>query len=83
MLVGNKCDLPRTVNEKDIKSLIEQEDIKYFEVSALNGVNISLPFEFLAQQYHKNKNPKEPEPIQKIIRMNDLESTETKSNCNC
>ena len=51
ILVGNKVDLEenRKVGKEKIKKYIEKKEMKYFEVSAKEGINIDLIFKELAE----------------------------------
>jgi len=53
VLVGNKLDLPREVKDEDIKKLVAEHDIPYFEVSAKTGENIQETFEAMATLIYK------------------------------
>ena len=47
ILVGNKSDEERKVNSNDIEKVLKEHNIKYFEVSAKNNINISELFEYI------------------------------------
>jgi Ras-related protein Rab-1A len=49
MLVGNKCDLPRVVQESDIKPLTDEFNISYFETSAKTDAGVSTIFETITE----------------------------------
>lgn len=53
ILVGNKSDIKKSVvSHNDIDNFIESSelDIKYFEVSVKNGINVNLVFEELTKK---------------------------------
>lgn len=57
VLLGNKCDAePRVVQKSDGEKMAEELGIRYFEISAMMGTNISESFEFLAEEILKKKN---------------------------
>jgi len=54
VLVGNKLDLEREVKDEEIKKLVAEHNIPYFEVSAKTGENIQSTFEAMATMIYKN-----------------------------
>jgi GTPase SAR1 family protein len=47
VLIGNKCDMAqqREVSDEQIKEFLKAYQIeKYYETSALNGINVEKPF---------------------------------------
>lgn len=56
VLLGNKCDAdPREIYESDGIELGKELGIQYFESSAMNNINISESFNFLAKQILSKK----------------------------
>ena len=56
VLLGNKCDADlRDVSENDGIELGKELGIQYFESSAMNNINISESFDFLAKQILSKK----------------------------
>ena len=56
VLLGNKCDAePRDVSENDGIELGKELGIQYFESSAMNNINISESFNYLAKQILSKK----------------------------
>ena len=56
VLLGNKCDSdPRDVYENDGIELGKELGIQYFESSAMNNINISESFNYLAKQILSKK----------------------------
>lgn len=56
VLLGNKCDAdPRDVYENDGIELGKELGIQYFESSAMNNINISESFNYLAKQILSKK----------------------------
>lgn len=47
ILVGNKVDLERKVNLKDVEQFATEKQIPFFEISAKTGINVQLIFEDL------------------------------------
>ncbi len=50
VIVGNKTDLPRKINEDIIKKKIMELGVEYFETSAKLDENVDKVFEFLSVQ---------------------------------
>lgn len=48
ILVGNKCDLTRSVQRETAEALVKRYDLPYFEVSAKTGANVTESFSALA-----------------------------------
>ena len=44
VLVGNKVDLPRGVNQDEVRKWADSHGIVYFSSSAKQGINIDEPF---------------------------------------
>ena len=61
ILVGNKIDLKdkRTVDKEIIEAFAEKKDMKYFESSAKEGINIDELFRELAELILKDKTEEE------------------------
>ena len=56
VLLGNKCDAdPRDVSQNDGIELGKELGIQYFESSAMNNINISESFNYLAKQILSKK----------------------------
>lgn len=69
MLVGNKCDLEkqREVKREEALKLAEENDLVYFETSALSGENVNKVFYELTKSiYEKNRIVTLPEAKKKI-----------------
>lgn len=69
MLVGNKCDLEkqREVKREEALKLAEENDLVYFETSALSGENVNKVFyELIKSIYEKNRIVTLPEAKKKI-----------------
>jgi small GTP-binding protein len=49
ILVGNKCDLERTVTREEAHALADQFQLKYFETSAKESTNVDAAFQELAE----------------------------------
>ena len=81
IIVGNKIDKPkRVVNKDEAENYCNQLGIKYFETSALTGVNIFIIFQTIAFQI---LNSDEIELIRekKIIKINDFNEKVEKVSC--
>ena len=81
IIVGNKIDKPkRVVNKDEAENYCNQLGIKYFETSALTGVNIFIIFQTIAFQI---LNSDEIELIgeKKIIKINDFSEKVEKVSC--
>lgn len=50
ILVGNKNDLVRKVSKKDAEKLAIDNDLHYFEVSALNNTSLDDIFDYISTQ---------------------------------
>lgn len=61
LIIGNKCDLEeeRKVSQETLKKFCEKKNIKSFETSAKNNINVSETFETLAELILENKNEEE------------------------
>jgi len=51
VLVGNKCDLARSVTTEEAMKLAKKLDLPYFETSAATGTNVNLVFQDLVKRY--------------------------------
>ena len=82
IIVGNKIDKPkRVVNKDEAENYCNQLGIKYFETSALTGVNIFIIFQTIAFQI-LNSDEIELFREKKIIKINDFnEKVEKESSC--
>lgn len=47
VLVGSKCELNHEVSQDQITELFHEYNISYFECSAKENMNVSLPFEYI------------------------------------
>ena len=74
MLIGNKIDLEnkRKIDNETIKKFAEKKEMKYFEASAKEGINIDNIFRELAELilFNKSKEENEEEIIRKRNREN-------------
>ena len=61
ILVGNKCDMEkeRKIKKEDGKSFAKKKQIKFFEVSAKEGTNVSEVFQSLVKDILKSYSPTE------------------------
>ena len=50
ILLGNKCDKERAIKESDIKALVKESNMQYFETSAKENINIDEAFTYLAKE---------------------------------
>ncbi len=50
ILLGNKCDKERSIKDSDLKSLLKESNLKYFETSAKENINIDEAFMHLAKE---------------------------------
>ncbi len=82
IIVGNKIDKPkRVVNKDEAENYCNQLVFKYFETSALTGVNIFIIFQTIAFQI-LNSDEIELFREKKIIKINDFnEKVEKESSC--
>ena len=82
IIVGNKIDKPkRVVNKDEAENYCNQLGFKYFETSALTGVNIFIIFQTIAFQI-LNADEIEVFREKKIIKINDFnEKVEKESSC--
>lgn len=53
VLLGNKSDLVHKISDEDISQIVSKYNTKYFEVSALNDININDAFQYLANEVAK------------------------------
>ena len=74
MLIGNKIDLEnkRKIDNETIKKFAEKKEMKYFEASAKEGINIDNIFRELAELilFNKSKEENEEETIRNRNREN-------------
>ena len=81
IIVGNKIDKPkRVVNKDEAENYCNQLGIKYFETSALTGVNIFIIFQTIAFQI-LNSDKIELIREKKIIKINDFSEKVEKVSC--
>ena len=60
VLLGNKCDLEdRAVTKEEGEALAQEYDLKYFETSAQNNINIKESFNYLSENVISFKKPNE------------------------
>lgn len=58
VLIGNKVDLPRAVNQEEVKKWADSHNITYYSSSAKQGINIEEPFlELVGLNIDKMKEP--------------------------
>jgi Ras-related protein Rab-8A len=51
VLIGNKCDRPdKKISAEQGQALASELNIKFFEASAKNNINVSETFHFIAKQ---------------------------------
>jgi len=50
VLVGNKCDLGKTIQEDEIRRICGKYHMKYFEVSAKTNKNVNELYKFIKKQ---------------------------------
>jgi small GTP-binding protein len=62
ILVGMKSDKSHEVNEDEINKISEELNLKYFETSALKGINVSAPFEYIIHEL-KHRNVSDPREV--------------------
>lgn len=62
VLVRNKCDLEREVEQSTARNWAKKKGMKYFEVSARHGDGLNFLFEHILELWiaynRKNKSPK-------------------------
>ena len=81
IIVGNKIDKPkRVVNKDEAENYCSQLGFKYFETSALTGVNIFIIFQTIAFQI-LNSDKIELIREKKIIKINDFSEKVEKVSC--
>ena len=51
VLVGSKCELNHEVSQDKIRDLLNVYNIKYFECSAKENINVSSPFDYIIDNY--------------------------------
>lgn len=44
VLIGNKRDLPRGVNQEQVKNWAESRNVTYYSALAMQGTNVLEPF---------------------------------------
>ena len=87
VVLGNKCDSDiKEIKKEEIDEFIEKKNLKYFETSAKEGINIDECFNYIMEklitQYkNKNKHSQNP-PVQKINLEKDIASKEINNNEN-
>ena len=52
-LIGNKCDLASNVNEASINEVANNNDMKYFQTSAKDKININKVFEEMGEKLYE------------------------------
>lgn len=86
-LIGNKIDLPRTVNREDAENLAKEYNIRYFEVCCKDGTNISEAFEVFSTDVFKRiktEGTKNTTPPPKEVTLKDEpQSTPKEKGCKC
>ena len=53
-LIGNKCDLDSNVNEASINEVANKNDMKYFQTSAKDKININNVFEEMGEELYED-----------------------------
>ena len=56
LLIGNKCDCERKVNEEDAKKFADEHGLKYIETSAKLDINIKKAIATILEEIIKSKN---------------------------
>ena len=60
VLVGNKCDVEnREIKTSEGEALAKEFNLKYFETSALNNLNVEETFNYLSQEVIRIKDYKD------------------------
>ncbi|KAK8847889.1 hypothetical protein M9Y10_018927 [Tritrichomonas musculus] len=62
VLIGNKCDIERSVSSGEAKVFAYDRNIAYYDTSAKDGTNIEEVFLYMAKNCKTNKPVKEPVP---------------------
>jgi small GTP-binding protein len=83
VLVGNKCDVDnRSVSIEEGKELAAEFNIKYFETSALNNINVEDTFNYLAKEILRIKDVKDESGGDKeVISLRKRSSTKSEKKC--
>lgn len=55
LLIWNKCDLERDVEIEEAEELADSHNIRYFETSAKNNINVNEAFNFLVSESLTNR----------------------------
>lgn len=62
VLIGNKCDIERSVSSDEAKVFAYDRNIAYYDTSAKDGTNIEEVFLYMAKNCKTNKPVEEPVP---------------------
>ncbi|KAK8899159.1 hypothetical protein M9Y10_001461 [Tritrichomonas musculus] len=68
ILVGNKCDMERAISKERAEAFANENSVKYFETSCLDGQGVNEAFDYLATTtFHQNpvSEPEEPVPVKR------------------
>ena len=60
-LVGNKCDMERTVTKEEAQAIANEYNIQYFETSAKTGLNVESTFIQLGTTVKRRKDKEVPQ----------------------
>ena len=79
IIIGNKCDLVENkINLKEIENFCEEFDIKFFQCSAKDNINVNESFYYIAKQIKEKHMPKDFE--KKMIKQKFLNKTDDNNN---
>ena len=78
-LIGNKCDLDSNVNEASINEVANNNDMKYFQTSAKDKININNVFEEMGEKLYEEYKKSGRE---NNIQLKSIEKPKKKS-CSC
>ena len=85
LLVGNKCDLKNegSVSTEEAKKYAEENEMKFFEVSAKTGESIDDMFKYIISELLKDMEKEEKEKIQVKNLNKDVELNHNNNDLSC
>ena len=67
MVVGNKCDAPKLIDETIVDQYLKQKDLLYIKTSAKSDINVGLMFEQIVKLVIKDSAPIKPTSVLQVV----------------